>query len=53
MRYLSGCQRMKIEKKIVNIFNFITDNWKIFAGILVGGLALEAVLKSCTLSKRC
>jgi len=32
-------------EKIVDIFNFITDNWKIFAGILVGGLALNVVRK--------
>jgi hypothetical protein len=38
-------------EKIVNIFNFITDNWKIFAGILVGGLALKAVLKLARLAR--
>ena len=38
-------------EKITKIFNFITDNWKIFAGILVGGLALKAVLKLARLAR--
>lgn len=38
-------------EKITNIFNFITDNWKIFAGILVGGLALNAVRKLARLAR--
>ena len=38
-------------EKITKIFNFITDNWKIFAGILVGGLALKAVLKLVRLAR--
>jgi len=38
-------------EKITKIFNFITDNWKIFAGILVGGLALNAVRKLARLAR--
>lgn len=32
-------------QKLLNVFNFLVDNWKIFAGILVGGLALKALFK--------
>ena len=32
-------------KKLLNVFNFLVDNWKIFAGLLVGGLALKALYK--------
>jgi hypothetical protein len=32
-------------KKLLNVFNFLADNWKIFAGLLVGGLALKALYK--------
>ena len=32
-------------KKIGRIFTFLAENWKIFAGILVGGLALRVLYK--------
>lgn len=32
-------------KKLLKVFNFLVDNWKIFAGLLIGGLALKALFK--------
>lgn len=35
----------KNRKKVGDVFGFLVENWKIFAGILVGGLALRALYK--------
>lgn len=32
-------------EKIKNVFNFLVDNWKLIAGIIVGGVALRALYK--------
>jgi hypothetical protein len=35
----------KNRKKVGDVFGFLVENWKIFASILVGGLALRALYK--------
>lgn len=35
----------KNRKKVGDVFGFLAENWKIFASILVGGLALRALYK--------
>lgn len=32
-------------QKLLNVFNFLTDNWKLFAGLLIGGIALKSLYK--------
>ena len=39
------------QEKVKKIFTFIAENWKIFAGIIVGGIALKALYKIIRLVK--